>query len=299
MGAARLESPAPLGYSPRNRKEGFTVSQSTELTVFTAPGGDRLRVILREDQPWFVASDVCDALSITNVTDAVQRLDADEYDQVSPAVVSNESQTVGRGGSRRVTIVSEPGLYALIMTSRKHEARIFQRWVTHDVLPTIRRSGGYGTAVQPALPSNFAEALELAARQARELEANRKILADTEHVVERMTASSGCLSFGQAAQTLGFGRQTFIAHLGRLKLIILRPGASDHLRPYQNQIHAGRFEVEAQSYEHPEEGTQTVSRTRVTPKGLVHIAKELLNEGKLPPRGKTWFADRTSNKESR
>lgn len=87
--------------------------------------------------PWFVAKDVCDILEISNNRDAISQLDSDEKNTV---VISD-----GIPGNPNKTIISEPGLYTLIMRSRKPEAREFQRWVTHEVLPSIRKHGIYAT----------------------------------------------------------------------------------------------------------------------------------------------------------
>lgn len=94
-----------------------------------------MRTVLKDGEPWFVAADVCRALEIGNSRMAVDRLDDDEKNTVS--------LTDGNRGNPNVTIVSEPGLYALVLGSRKPEARAFRRWITHDrghaVLPYPRR----------------------------------------------------------------------------------------------------------------------------------------------------------------
>lgn len=282
----------PLGYMPRNRKEGFAVHQSTDLTVFTAPTGDRLRVVLLDDQPWFVAQDVASALDLGNISSSLALLDDDEK-----ALHSME----GVPGQGKRAIVSEPGLYALMLRSRRPEAKVFKRWVTHDVLPTIRRSGGYSAPPKQMTPREMALAV-IAAEDAKDaalraLASTEQTLEITEAIVERVTASQGCLSFAQAAQTLGMGQRTLLANLGRLKLIVYRVGTQDHLRPYENHRKAGRFEVEAQTYVRGGEEDApevTTSRTRITPKGLIYIAKLLQQEGALPPRGRTWLAGKTS-----
>jgi prophage antirepressor-like protein len=97
--------------------------------------GRAVRVV--EDQagvPWFVALDVCECLGISKYRDAVARLDDDEG---CPVVVDT------LGGQQQVSAVNEPGLYSLILTSRKPEAKRFKRWVTHDVLPALRKTGSY------------------------------------------------------------------------------------------------------------------------------------------------------------
>jgi prophage antirepressor-like protein len=99
-----------------------------------------VRVVSGADgEPWFVAADVCDALTIGNSRDAVGRLDHDEKADVGIADTSSNGVTQGRN----VTVINESGLYSLILTSRKPEAKRFKRWVTHDVLPSIRKTGAY------------------------------------------------------------------------------------------------------------------------------------------------------------
>ena len=90
---------------------------------------------------WFVAADVCDALAIAQPASSLRRLDADE----------RGVHTVHTpGGSQEMTTINEAGLYSLILRSRKPEAKAFKRWVTHDVLPAIRRTGSYGHAAADA-----------------------------------------------------------------------------------------------------------------------------------------------------
>lgn len=97
--------------------------------------GQEVRVRVDErGEPWFVAKDVCDILGVANNRDAVSRLDADERMSVLPTAL---------GGSQKMVAVSESGLYRLIFESRKPEARAFRRWVTHEVLPSIRKTGLY------------------------------------------------------------------------------------------------------------------------------------------------------------
>lgn len=111
---------------------------NTELQTFnfnTAP----LRVLTdKNGDPWFVAKDVCDILKISNPSDALQSLEDDEKTNLGNSYVWPEP-------GKRPLIISEPGLYRLVMRSRKPEAKDFQRWVTHEVLPSIRKHGIYAT----------------------------------------------------------------------------------------------------------------------------------------------------------
>lgn len=117
-----------------------------------------VRVIDRGGEPWFVAADVCRILGITNVTQALSRLDEDEL-----TLISNEGQnlrTEGQGGPQALNLVSEPGVYRLVFTSRKPVAERFKRWLAHEVIPAIRRDGFYSarqreTAIPSAEPRPF------------------------------------------------------------------------------------------------------------------------------------------------
>ena len=93
-----------------------------------------VRIVDRDGEPWFVAKDVCEALGIAKVDSAIRSLDEDEKDAHSMSTL---------GGKQEMTVVSEAGLYSLIMRSRKPEAKTFKRWVTHEVLPSIRKTGAY------------------------------------------------------------------------------------------------------------------------------------------------------------
>jgi prophage antirepressor-like protein len=109
-----------------------------ELMIFESPVFGQVRTMMRDDDPWFVASDVCRALEIGNPTEAIKRLDGDEKALISIEGISK--------GNNTANVVSEPGLYSLVLGSRKPEARAFKRWITHEVLPALRKTGTYSTA---------------------------------------------------------------------------------------------------------------------------------------------------------
>ena len=92
---------------------------------------------MKDGEPWFVAADVCRALKINNSHDAIKRLDDDEKNTVA--------LTDGNRGNPNKTIINEPGLYTLVLGSRKPEAKAFKRWITHEVIPSIRKHGAYMT----------------------------------------------------------------------------------------------------------------------------------------------------------
>lgn len=110
-----------------------------KIEVFKNEQFGEIRTALIENEPWFVAVDVCRALEIGNSSQAISRLDADEK---MITLISNEGN---KRGNPNMTVVNEPGLYTLILSSRKPEAKAFKRWITHDVIPMIRKTGCYMT----------------------------------------------------------------------------------------------------------------------------------------------------------
>ena len=124
------------------------------LKVFESPDLGKVRVVERSGEPWFVAADVCRALGLDSTGKALTRLDDDEKGV-------NSIHTLG--GSQMMTIINESGLYALVLGSRKPEAKAFKRWVTHEVLPAIRRTGRYeapgAEGITPAMVLEAAQVL--------------------------------------------------------------------------------------------------------------------------------------------
>ena len=110
-----------------------------EMTVFENEQFGNVRVIERDGDPWFIAMDVCRALDIANTSDALMRLDDDE----KMTIDLTDSHSRQRGGAQSLKIINEPGLYALALSSRKPEAKAFKRWITHEVIPSIRKNGAY------------------------------------------------------------------------------------------------------------------------------------------------------------
>ncbi len=118
-----------------------------DLQIFTYEGTP-LRTVEREDGVWWVLRDVCDVLGISKTTEVAARLDIDEVGQTD-VVDSN-------GRKQKTYIINEPGLYSVILRSDKPQAKDFKRWVTHEVLPALRRNGSYDMGVaQPMTPAQL------------------------------------------------------------------------------------------------------------------------------------------------
>ena len=115
-----------------------------ELQIFNNPDFGEIRTVEKDGEAWIVAADVCRVLEIGNPTDALSRLDDDERTLVSIEGASN---------GKPVNAVNEAGMYALVLGSRKKEAKAFKRWVTHEVLPSIRKTGEYKAPKASRKPS--------------------------------------------------------------------------------------------------------------------------------------------------
>ncbi|WP_419882759.1 BRO family protein [Peribacillus sp. B-H-3] len=141
--------------------------------------GQELRIVEQEKEPWFVAKDVADILGIKNSRDTLSRLDEDEKD-----VVSADTP----GGRQQMTIISESGLYAFVLSSRKQEANDFKRWIRKEVLPSIRKNGVYlGSNVIPLNDKQSLVALmKLSAITAEETEELKLVTNDHSKKIQQL-----------------------------------------------------------------------------------------------------------------
>ena len=115
---------------------------SNELKIFENAEFGSVRTTVIDNEPWFVAADACKALDLSNPSDTLKRLDDDDRMILS----LTEGHSGKRGGAQMVNIVNEPGLYTLVLRSRKPQAKAFKRWITHEVIPSIRKYGAYATS---------------------------------------------------------------------------------------------------------------------------------------------------------
>lgn len=144
------------------------------LEIFTY-NNQGVRTVIKDGQPWFVAKDVCDILEISNNRDAVSRLDDDE---------KGVDFTDTPGGSQQVIIISESGLYSLVLTSNKPEAKQFKRWITHEVIPSIRKSGSYG---QPMTHIRILQnAIQVLAEQEQRMQAIESQVQTVNHRINNL-----------------------------------------------------------------------------------------------------------------
>lgn len=221
---------------------------------------NEVRTVELNGEPWFVLKDVCAVLGISKYRDTAARLDADERGSV-------EVDTLG--GTQQVIAVNESGLYHVILRSDKPEAAPFRKWVTSEVLPSIRKNGGYIAGQEQLTPQELmAKALlvankTLAEREARisELTVQNNIMAPKAEYFDELVDRNMLTSFRDTAKELGVKPKTFVNWLLEKKFIYR--DQKGKLMPREDKNN-GLFEVkEAKNDKTQWSGVQTL----ITPKG--------------------------------
>lgn len=222
-----------------------------------------VRTILVDGEPAFIALDVCSVLGIVNVGDALSSLDEDEKGSIAI--------TDGTPGNPNKAFVTEAGMYSLVLRSRKPEAKMFKRWITHDVLPQIRKTGAYAAKEISRLELiDMAREAELArlTAESRVLE-----LAPKADAFDSFLSTTGDYSVNEAAKILArdhsiaTGEKRLRSQLEEWGWIYRHSGVP---RAKQAQIDNGRMTEKASFYFHPETGEKVAKepQVRITPKGL-------------------------------
>lgn len=230
-----------------------------ELQVFTY-GGNEVRTVQRNGEPWFVLKDVCDILSLTDTNKISTRLDQDELTRI---------KFVSGGQSREMLCINESGLYNVILRSDKPEAKPFRKWVTSEVLPSIRRTGGYIAGQENLTPEELmAKALmvaqkTLAEREARiaDLTVQNQIMQPKASYFDELVERGTLTNFRETAKQLCIPPKRFVAFLMEKKYVYRDKRGK--LLPYEEK-NDGLFELK-ESYNDKTQwsGTQTL----ITPKG--------------------------------
>jgi anti-repressor protein len=225
-----------------------------------------IRTTTIDGEPWFVAKDVCAALGFTHQTDATKHLEDDE-----------KGVTICQtpGGPQKMLTVSEPGLYSLIMRSRKPEAHAFKRWVTHEVLPSIRRDGGYMVVREDESDEQVMARALLIAQKA--ITAKDKHIAELEpkaRFADAVAASDGTCLVGELAKMLrqngvDVGQNRLFAKL-REDGFLGKVGQNRNV-PTQRAMDMGLFRIKETAVTHSD-GHTTITRTpKVTGKGQTYF----------------------------
>ncbi len=207
-----------------------------KLMVFENEAFGKVRTLNLNGEPWFVAVDVCSVLDLSNPTIAVSRLDEDERAKFN----------LGRQGD--ATIVNEPGLYTLVLGSRKPEAKAFKRWITHEVLPNIRKHGVYITdeklklfAEHPELLDALMESLYAAHAENLRHRAERQTLLPKADYYDAFMDADGCTNLRTTAKELNVPERWFARFLQQTGFLYRSPAGN--LMPYAIPRNRGLFRV--------------------------------------------------------
>jgi len=240
----------------------------SNLAVFDNREFGQIRALVdSQGAPAFVAKDVCLALGIGKYRDAVSTIDDDERGSV---LVDTP------GGKQQMTTVTEPGFYKLVMRSRKPEAKAFQRWVTHEVLPALRRDGGYMVARDETPEQTMARAVLLAQQTIDRQKSRIAELEPKALFADAVAASDGTCLVGELAKMM---RQNGV-EIGQNRLFaMLREDGylgnvgSNRNVPTQRAMDLGLFRIKETAVTHSD-GHVTISRTpKVTGKGQQYFIR--------------------------
>ena len=235
-----------------------------DLQIFNNEEFGTLRTVMINGEPWFVGKDVADMLGYSNSRDAISNHVFDEDKGVA--------QIDTLGGPQSMTIINESGFYALVFGSDLPFAKKIKHWVTSEVLPAIRKTGGYSLQ----MPKTYAEALRALADEAEKAEALQKqnlLMQPKAEFFDAVAGSKTAISLGEVAKVLdmGIGRNKLFEIL-RQKHILMRNN-----QPYQQYVDMGYFRVIEQKYEVRGEVRISI-KTLVYQKGIDWIRKQLAKE---------------------
>ena len=247
--------------------------KNTDLAVFQKEEFGSVRVVTLDGEPWFVAADVCRALELERTNRALSRLDDDEK---GAHLVSTP------GGRQMMSIVSESGLYALVLGSRKPEAKAFKRWITHEVIPAIRKHGVYITdeklklfAEHPELLDALMKSLYAAHAENLRHRAERQTLLPKADYYDAFMDADGCTNLRTTAKELNVPERWFARFLQQTGFLYRSPAGN--LMPYAIPRNRGLFRVR----DYVRNG-HSGAYTLITPMGK-SLFRELLRCGEALP----------------
>lgn len=242
------------------------MSAAVELFNYS---GQQVRVIVINDEPWFIAPDAARILDLRDTSSALKMVDDEEkqslrrsdtpqfFDGIAPQV-------------QMLTVVNESGMYALIFQSNKEQARKVRRWITGEVLPAIRKTGSYGTPRE----LTRMELIELAHNAESErlaLESQNNELAPKAEAYDDFLDATGKYGVGAVAKMLGTSQNKLFREL-RNRGVFISKGAMRNT-PYQQHMH--HFEVKAHEFERSNGEMGCSYTTYVQPSGIDFIRRKL------------------------
>ena len=243
-----------------------------ELQIFNSEEFGEIRTVTVNDEVWFVAKDVCEALKHTNTTVAMQMLEEDERTKLS----------LGRAGE--TNCINESGLYTLIIKSNLPKAKKFRKWVTSEVIPSIRKNGGY-IAGQETLSDEelMAKALLVANNKIAERDKIIEQMKPKEIFADAVATSHTSILVGDLAKLIcqnGYqiGQKRLFDWL-RENNFLIKCGSSRNM-PQQRFVEQGSFEIKESNLVNPDGSVRITKTTKVTGKGQVYFVNKFLKGAK-------------------
>ncbi len=251
-----------------------------DLQIFNYAGKE-IRTVQKDSEVWWVLKDVCDVLELSNPSMIADRLDEDEQMKVDP------KQYLGSKSNEPVTVINESGLYNVILLSRKPEAKVFKRWVTHEVLPSIRKYGVYATAEtaerllnDPDFMIQTFQALKAEREKNKALE--NKIQEDKPKVLfaDAVSVAKNSILVGDLAKLIkqngyDIGAKRLFEWLRENGYLIRRKG-TDYNMPTQKAMEMGLFEVKETAINNPDNSVRITKTTKVTGKGQIYFINKFV-----------------------
>lgn len=234
-----------------------------DLQIFQNSEFGAIRTVTVDDEVWFVAKDVCKALKHTNTTMAMQMLEEDERTKLS----------LGRAGE--TNCINESGLYTLIIKSNLPKAKKFRKWVTSEVLPSIRKNGGYIDGQEHLSDEELmAKALVVANNKIAERDRIIQRMKPKEVFADAVATSKTSILVGDLAKLIcqnGYqiGQKRLFEWL-RSNGYLIKSGSSRNM-PQQRYVEQGLFEVKESNFQNPDGSVRITRTTKVSGKGQIYF----------------------------
>ena len=232
-----------------------------------------IRTLVVGNEPWFVASDVSKILGYRDAANLTRRLDAEDRGTRSVSTPS---------GDQEMTIINEPGLYVATLGSQVEGARQFKRWITHEVLPQIRKTGAYAVKEFSRLElldmARESEVARIAEYEARQLAESRVLeLAGPATAWEKLASAKGDLDVRDAAQVLCRDHNIEIGRNRLFRWLRANRWIDGNNRPYQDKVNQGLLTEKIGTFVIQRSAGEMLAppQLRITAKGLQRLQAEL------------------------
>lgn len=255
------------------------------VQIFSNEEFGRIRTIAIEGEPWFVGKDVAERLGYTNTKDALSRhVDSDDKMQGDGVVIRDP---IGR--EQHPVIINESGLYSLVLSSKLPRAKAFKRWITSEVIPSIRKRGMYATAEtaeqmlqNPDVMIRALQELKVERQKRQELEQKRQEDAPKVLFADAVAASQTSILVGDLAKLIcqngvQIGQTRLFAWMRANGFLMSRCGSGYNM-PTQRAMNAGLFEIKESTFVHSDGRIGIVKTPKVTGKGQQYFINRFLKE---------------------